>query len=180
MSVYVTHDQVEAMTMGQRIAVMKDGVLQQCDESETVYNRPANKFVAGFIGAPPMNFIDATIIQGDSLIVDAGDFKFPLPGDHPAKALAGKEVTLGIRPEAIFDAKLNNPVATTEFNTFEAKVDVLEPLGPENTAYINSGTHDLLATIDSGTKIKEGERCKFLVNLDALHIFDNDTELAVR
>jgi len=179
-TVYVTHDQVEAMTMGQRIAVMKDGLLQQCDQPEVVYNRPANKFVAGFIGAPPMNFLEATIALNGSLIVDAGDVKFPLPSDHPAKALAGKPVTLGIRPEAIFDANLNNPVAATEQNTFEAKVDVLEPMGPEYTAYINTGTHDLLATIDSGTKIEEGKPNRFVVNLDALHIFDSESEVAVR
>lgn len=179
-TVYVTHDQVEAMTMGQRIAVMKDGVLQQCDQPEVVYNKPANKFVAGFIGAPPMNFLDAKIVLNGSLMVDAGDLRFPLPGDHPAKELAGKRVTLGIRPEAIFDANLNNPVAATDQNTFEAKVDVLEPLGPEYTAYINTGKHDLLATIDSGTKIEEGKPSRFVVNLDALHIFDADSEVAVR
>ena len=76
-TIYVTHDQVEAMTMGQRIAVMKDGVLQQCDRPETVYTRPANKFVAGFIGSPPMNFLDAKVIRNGKLMVDAGELKFP-------------------------------------------------------------------------------------------------------
>jgi len=180
-TIYVTHDQVEAMTMGQRIAVMKDGLLQQCDEPEAVYNRPANKFVAGFIGAPPMNFLDARVERtGDGLFVDTGDFRIPLPGDHAAADRAGQPVTLGIRPEAIFDAAMNNPIASTEANTIEAKVDVLEPLGPEYTAYLFTGTHNVLATIDSGTKIKEGESCRFSINLDALHLFDVETEMAIR
>jgi len=89
-------------------------------------------------------------------------------------------VTLGIRPEAIFDAAMNNPIASTEANTIEAKVDVLEPLGPEYTAYLFTGTHNVLATIDSGTKIKEGESCRFSINLDALHLFDVETEMAIR
>ncbi|MBS1705023.1 MAG: sn-glycerol-3-phosphate ABC transporter ATP-binding protein UgpC [Armatimonadetes bacterium] len=179
-TIYVTHDQVEAMTMGQRIAVMKDGVLQQCAEPETVYNQPANKFVAGFIGAPPMNFMEATIKNDGQLRVDVGEFSLPLPAEHPAKALVNKPVTLGIRPESIFDANLNNPVAGTDANTVEAKVDVLEPLGPEYTAYLNIGKHNLLATIDSATKIKEGGASKFVINLDSIHIFDGETEVAVR
>ncbi len=179
-TVYVTHDQVEAMTMGQRMAVMRDGVLQQCDEPEKVYNFPANKFVAGFIGAPPMNFLEASIVQNGSLMVDAGEFKFPLPGNHGAKELVGRKVILGIRPEAIYDTALNNPVACTPDNAFEAKVDVMEPLGPEYTAYINVGKHNLLATIDSGTKIQEGQTAKFCVNLDQLHVFDAESEVALR
>ena len=180
-TIYVTHDQVEAMTMGQRIAVMKDGILQQCDEAETVYNKPANKFVAGFIGAPPMNFLDATIEQdGSNLVVNIGEAKFPLPADHAAKTHVGKKVTLGIRPESIFDANMNNPVATTDQNTFTASVDVMEPLGHVYTVYLDLGKHRLLATIDSGTGIKERTEHKFSVNLEALHIFDAETEQALR
>ncbi len=180
-TVYVTHDQVEAMTMGQRIAVMKDGILQQCDEPETVYNKPANKFVAGFIGSPPMNFLDTTIVrEGENTFVDATDFRFPLPSTHPAASRVGESMVLGIRPEAIFDAALNNPIASEPQNTFEAKVDVLEPLGPEYTAYLFTGIHNLLATIDSGTKIEEGQKTKFSINLSQLHLFDSVTEEAIR
>jgi multiple sugar transport system ATP-binding protein len=179
-TIYVTHDQVEAMTMGQRIAVMKDGLLQQCDVPEVVYSRPTNKFVAGFIGSPPMNFIDATIVQNGSLTVDAGAFKFPLPSTHPAKALAGKKVTLGIRPEAIADGDTAGNTPKTPENSFKAKIDVLEPLGPEYVAYLHVGDHNIIATIDNSTKIKEGQNAEFFVNLDELHIFDNDTEQAVR
>ena len=98
--------------------------------------------------------------------------------EYQARLISAQDLTDLAR--AIFDANLNNPVAATDQNTFEAKVDVLEPLGPEYTAYINTGKHDLLATIDSGTKIEEGKPSRFVVNLDALHIFDADSEVAVR
>lgn len=176
-TIYVTHDQVEAMTMGQRIAVMKDGLLQQCEAPEAVYHRPANKFVAGFIGSPPMNFLDAKISGGK---VVAGALQFPLKEGHAAREKEGAAVTLGIRPESIYDASLNNQVAATEQNSFMAKVDVLEPLGPEYTAYLYVDGMNLLATIDSSTKIHEGKESKFCVNLDQIHIFDAETEVAIR
>jgi multiple sugar transport system ATP-binding protein len=176
-TIYVTHDQVEAMTMGQRIAIMKDGRLQQCDEPENVYKRPVNKFVAGFIGSPPMNFMDAKIVDGK---VDVGDFQLPLPEGHPAKAMNGKSVTLGIRPEAIFDRNMDAHLKPTAENTIKANVDVLEPLGPEYVAYLKVGNHSFIATIETGTKIKEGQLAEFMVNLDELHVFDAETEEAIR
>ena len=180
-TIYVTHDQVEAMTMGQRIAIMKEGVLQQCDTPEVVYNKPANKFVAGFIGSPPMNFLDAQVVQDEgNLLVDTGEFKLPLPSGHAAGAYVGKQVSLGIRPEAIFDKNLESHVKATSGNTISAKVDVLEPLGPEYVAYLGAGKHNMIATIDTGTKIKEGETAEFIVDLDRIHIFDADSEWAIR
>ncbi|MBC8066046.1 MAG: ABC transporter ATP-binding protein [Chlorobia bacterium] len=180
-TVYVTHDQVEAMTMGQRIAIMKDGVLQQCDIPETVYNLPANKFVAGFIGSPPMNFLDAEIVRdGASAFIDVGDFRLPIPATHPAAAYVGKKVTLGIRPEAILDKALESHVKAEAGNTISAKVDVLEPLGPEYVAYLGAGKHNMIATIDTGTKIKEGQTAEFVVDLERIHVFDNETEQAIR
>ncbi len=176
-TVYVTHDQVEAMTMGQRIAIMKDGLLQQCDKSETVYRQPANKFVAGFIGSPPMNFLDATIRAGK---IDAGSVSFPLPAGHPALVMEGKKVSLGIRPESIFDADLAGTVTQTDSNVFEAVVDVMEPLGPEYVAYIKVGETNLLATIDTATKLKMGDTGRFVVKLEDLHVFDGETEVAIR
>jgi len=177
-TVYVTHDQVEAMTMGQRIAIMKDGLLQQCDTPKVVYDTPANKFVASFIGSPPMNFIPAKITSDG--FVDTGDWKLPLPTGHAALSMGGKEVTLGIRPEEIFDAALETNIDRNEANTLTAKVDVLEPLGPEYVAYLGAGQHRLVATIDKETKIKEAQEAKFIVNINALHLFDNDTEAAIR
>jgi multiple sugar transport system ATP-binding protein len=180
-TIYVTHDQVEAMTMGQRMAIMRDGILQQCDEPEKVYAFPANKFVASFIGSPPMNFLAATIVKdGANLLVDATEVKFPLPADHPAKNFVGESVTLGIRPEMIFDKYIDGPIKATPANTITAKVDVLEPLGHEYVAYLNIGQHNFIATIDTGTKVKEGELAEFVVNLDAIHLFDDKSEQAIR
>lgn len=180
-TIYVTHDQVEAMTMGQRMAIMRDGKLQQCDEPETVYAYPANKFVASFIGSPPMNFLDAKIVsQGGTAYVDVDAFKLPLPATHPAAAMVGKAVILGIRPEEIDDANLATSIPTTEANTITAKVDVLEPLGHEYVAYLGIGKLSLIATIDNETRIKEGQEAQFCINLDRIHLFDVETEVAIR
>jgi multiple sugar transport system ATP-binding protein len=140
-TVYVTHDQVEAMTMGQRMAIMRDGVLQQCDIPEQVYQFPANKFVAGFIGSPPMNFIPAVIKGG---WIDAGDFKLPVPAGNPARDMEGKSITLGIRPEEILDAALPSNVKATAENTVQAKVrlqrgsDTLGTYAPALSTFPNS------------------------------------------
>ena len=176
-TVYVTHDQVEAMTMGQRMAIMRDGVLQQCDIPEQVYQFPANKFVAGFIGSPPMNFIPAVIRGG---WIDAGDFKLPVPAGNPARDMEGKSITLGIRPEEILDAALPSNVKATAENTVQAKVDVLEPLGYEYVAYLKLGGTSLIATLSNETEVKEEKTYPFLINIERVHIFDGDTEVAIR
>jgi len=180
-TIYVTHDQVEAMTMGQRIAIMRDGVLQQCDKPEVVYQKPANRFVAGFIGSPPMNFLEAKLVEeGGQVWVDAGEFRFPVVGNGAARDAVGKDVLMGIRPESIFDASLESHVKPTDFNTFVAKVDVLEPLGHEYVAYLKCGKHNLLASIETGTKIAIDQEARFVVNLEQVHIFDKETEVAIR
>ncbi len=179
-TIYVTHDQVEAMTMGQRMAIMRDGLLQQCDEPEKVYAHPVNKFVASFIGSPPMNFVPGKIsVEGGKAFVDVDEFKLPLGAGHAAASMAGKDVILGIRPEEIFDSNLASNVTSTVENSIMAKVDVLEPLGHEYVAYIGIGKHSLIATIDNETRIKEGQEAKFTINLDRIHIFDAETELAI-
>ncbi len=174
-TIYVTHDQVEAMTMGQRIAVMKDGLLQQCDTAENVYHRPANQFVAGFIGSPPMNFIPARISGGQ---IDTGGLKLPIPNGLDLQE--GRAVTLGIRPESIHDAMLPSPVQAVEANTFTAQVDVVEPLGHEYVTYLTVGGHNLIATIPTGTRIREGDEAQIMLDLHALHLFDTETEEALR
>jgi multiple sugar transport system ATP-binding protein len=180
-TIYVTHDQVEAMTMGQRMAIMRDGVLQQCDEPEKVYQAPANRFVASFIGSPPMNFVSATIVSdGAGSYIDATDFRFKLKPEHPASQMVGKKVTMGIRPEDIFDINVPSNIVPNETNTISAKVDVLEPLGHEYVAYIAAGSQNLIASISNETRIKEGVDAKFAVNLDRIHLFDVETELAIR
>ena len=176
-TIYVTHDQVEAMTMGQRIAVMHNGLLQQCDPPETVYNQPANRFVAGFIGSPPMNFVDGTVSNGH---IDLGPLKIGLPAGHPVRERQGGQVTLGIRPEAIYDAGAKCPVAVTPDNSFDAQVDVLEKLGPEDTAYLDARGLSLTASLDPATRIHAGESAKFALDLDKLHFFDKQTEVAIR
>ena len=178
-TIYVTHDQVEAMTMGQRIAIMKDGVLQQCDQPEVVYRYPANKFVAGFIGSPPMNFLDAKLHQnGSGMVVDAGDIKLPI-ATAPAMS-EGKSVSLGIRPESIFDTNNCGNLKPSAENTFKAKVDVLEPLGPEYVAYLSIGDHTIIATLDNSTSVKEGETTEFVIKLDEVHVFDAESEAVLR
>ncbi len=176
-TVYVTHDQVEAMTMGQRIAVMSNGVLQQCDEPENVYNKPANKFVAGFIGAPPMNFLDGTVTNGH---VDVGAFKIGLPAGNPLKGQVGKKVTVGIRPEDIYDSTTNCPVPLTAENSFDAQVDVLEKLGAEDTAYLVADGLHITATLDPSARIEAGKGSTFAVDLDKIHVFEFETGMAVR
>jgi multiple sugar transport system ATP-binding protein len=176
-TIYVTHDQVEAMTMGQRIAVMSNGVLQQCDEPETVYNRPANRFVAGFIGAPPMNFLEGTVTGGK---IDVGMFTVGLPNGHPARALEGKRVTFGIRPEDIYDATNGAPVPVTAENSFQATVDVLEKLGAEDTAYLDVSGRSLVASLDPASRIEAGTTTTFAFDMDKMHVFDGETEAAVR
>ena len=176
-TIYVTHDQIEAMTMGQRMAIMRDGVLQQCDEPEKVYQHPANRFVASFIGSPPMNFVDATVSAGR---IDAGEFSLMLPAGHPAAAYDGKKVILGIRPEDIADAAIATKVTPTEANTVSAYVDVMEPLGYEYVSYLTVGRITLTATLDKDTKVAAGANAKFVIDTDRIHIFDADTEAAIR
>lgn len=160
-TIYVTHDQVEAMTMGQRIAVMSNGVLQQCDEPETVYNQPANKFVAGFVGAPPMNFMDGKI-EGGKFV--GNGLAFGLPSGHPALAHEGKKVTFGIRPEDIYDASHASAVPITDENSFDAKVDVLERLGAEDTAYLQAHGFNITASLDPDNRLAMGESHKFCID----------------
>jgi multiple sugar transport system ATP-binding protein len=176
-TVYVTHDQVEAMTMGQRIAIMRDGILQQCDVPEVVYQKPANKFVAGFIGSPPMNFLPAKI-NGE--YVEADGVRLRLPDGHAALSRNGQEVILGIRPEAIFHKSNPGHLVPSSDNTFSAKVDVLEPLGHEYVAYLIAGQSKIIATIDNASKPAVDDVVEFVVRIEEIHIFDKDTEEAVR
>lgn len=176
-TIYVTHDQVEAMTMGQRISVMSNGVLQQCDEPENVYNFPANKFVASFIGSPPMNFLEGSV-KGDK--VEVGPMEISLPQGSPARSMAGKKVTVGIRPEDIYDSRSHCPVQPNNSNSFDAKVDVLEKLGAEDTVYLVSENIHLTASIDPATRIHVGEESKFVIDTEKIHIFDGESGMAIR
>jgi multiple sugar transport system ATP-binding protein len=181
-TIYVTHDQVEAMTMGDRIVVMKDGLVQQVDSPMGLYTKPANMFVAGFIGTPSMNFVDATLVKTDGrFAVDAGSFKVMIPANKNSKEwdkYVGKQIVFGVRPEDIFD-KAIPMVPATEENTIKAAVDVIEPMGAIVTAYITTGKHSLVATIDAETKMQEEREMEFVLDMEKTHVFDKDTEQAI-
>ena len=179
--IYVTHDQTEAMTMGTRIAVMKDGILQQLDTPQNLYDNPTNMFVAGFIGSPAMNLFDGTVTgtTGDPWL-DAGAFKLPVPADSKSKVseYIGKTVVFGMRPEDVHDrdyvpGKINGaPVSAT--------VDVMEPMGAEIYLYLMSGKSSYVARVDPRSQGRPGKTMDMVMNLDRLHIFDKQTEKALR
>ncbi len=179
--IYVTHDQTEAMTMGSRIAVLKDGILQQIDTPQTLYDYPDNVFVAGFIGSPSMNFFEATLVREDgNLIVDTGSFRVPAPekykdawGNAPSS-----RVILGIRPEDIYDP--NYAAANIVPVPVDATVDVTELMGNEIFVFLKSGNMDYVARFDPRTSARIGNDMQVIMNSDNMHLFDADTEVAIR
>ena len=182
-TIYVTHDQVEAMTMGDRIVVMRDGLTQQVDTPMGLYTKPVNMFVAGFIGTPSMNFVDATMLkEGDRYIVDTGSFKVMVPKEKDGKrfdSYVGKPVVFGVRPEDMFDKEISSLVKPTEENTVKVMVDVIEHMGSIVTMYLAAGPHNLIATIDAETKAKETTEMEIVLDMEKTHIFDKETEQAI-
>jgi multiple sugar transport system ATP-binding protein len=179
--IYVTHDQTEAMTMGTRIAVLKDGLLQQVDTPQNLYDKPGNVFVAGFIGSPAMNFFDATLVGQDGQVwVDTGVFRVRLPDDRAAtyRPFAGKQVVFGIRPEDIHDAEFVPPGITPA--TVEADVDVTELMGSEVYLYLVTGGKSYIARVDPRTRAHIGNRIGVAMDTSKIHIFDKETERAIR
>lgn len=180
--IYVTHDQTEAMTMGTRIAVMRDGILQQLDTPQNLYLRPDNVFVAGFIGSPSMNFFDATIVEEDGkLFVDGGTFRLSLPPEQEAvlQAYKGKEVIFGARPEDIY-AK---PYLPTGHHLAEMKadVDVTELMGNEVFLYLVTGKKTFIGRVDPRVELRPGDKnAEIAINMDNVHFFDPETERAIR
>lgn len=178
--IYVTHDQVEAMTMGTRIAVMKDGILQQLDTPQRLYDCPANTFVAGFIGSPAMNFFDAKVAGSDKeMFLDAEEFRLPAPPDRREKltGFMGRPVVLGIRPEDIHD----RDYAPGNLNgaPVDVLVDVIEPMGSEIYLHLLSGAKSYVARVDPRSKARPGNSVQVLMNLDRLHLFDKETDRAI-
>ncbi len=176
--IYVTHDQVEAMTMATRIAVMKDGILQQVDEPQVLYDHPANVFVAGFIGSPSMNFFDATLVESDGkLEINTGGFRLEVPEEkaklwQPHK---GKEVIFGIRPEDIH-AKPFVPPEILEAD-MTATVDVTELMGNEIFLYmLTKDNKPFIARVDPRVRVQPGDEVELAVNMANAHIFDPKTE----
>jgi multiple sugar transport system ATP-binding protein len=175
-TIYVTHDQVEAMTMGDRIAVMSDGILQQLDTPENLHERPANLFVAGFIGSPAMNFFPATVTGSPGqAVADAGFFKAPLGGQ--AAAAVGKDVILGVRPEDIDDLAYQRQDGHLPV---EARVDVVEFLGNELQLILAADNQTFVARVSTQTQTRPGATLRVGFNLRKLHVFDKQTEVALR
>ena len=181
-TVYVTHDQIEAMTMGDRIAVMKDGVLQQCAPPMEIYAHPVNVFVAGFIGTPSMNFLKVEVRkEGAGYVLDGGTFQIAAPPAQEGKldAYVGKPVVFGVRPADIFDKGLKNPIEATGGNTIRTQVDVSEPMGDIITLYLTAGVHQIVATVDAETRATDGHTLDVVLDLAKTHLFDAETEQAI-
>ncbi len=169
--VYVTHDQTEAMTMGDRIVVMKDGIIQQNDTPQNLYDFPCNLFVAGFIGSPQMNFIDAVIRkQGSDYIAEFCGSSTNLKANPALDKYVGKTVVLGIRPE---------DVVAGESDGIAAKIDIAELMGAEINLYLDCQGVKLIARTASTFKGREGDTAKFTLKTEKIHLFDKETELAI-
>jgi multiple sugar transport system ATP-binding protein len=182
--IYVTHDQVEAMTMGTRIAVLSAGYLQQIESPSNLYSYPDNIFVAGFIGSPSMNFFDANVIEdGGKPMLDTGDFVIPAPPDreHLVKEYIGKSVVLGVRPDDIHHPEFQPADITPA--TIEANVDVIELMGNEKIVYLSfegGSTSSFLARMDPRAGVHLGGKTGAVLNLDNIHVFDTETEVVIR
>ena len=179
--IYVTHDQVEAMTMGTRIMVIKDGVKQQIDTPQNLYEYPVNLFVAGFIGSPAMNFMDAKLVErGDKVALDCRDFLLDVPEDKAAvyRQHLGEDIILGIRPEDTHDAEYC-PAGINK-SLVEVRVDVTELLGREVVVHLASNNIEFQGIFDPRTAARVGNTMAVAFNMDSMHIFDRQTELAIR
>ncbi len=180
--IYVTHDQTEAMTLGTRIVVMKDGVVQQIDSPQNLYNSPANLFVAGFIGSPQMNFTDAKCeVNGNQVNLKVGPYSIALP-EKKAKVLidkgyAGKTVVMGIRPEDLYDSE--EMLQKYAGSVIEAKVNVYELLGAEVYLYFDLEGAGMTARVSPTTTARTGSSVKFALDVEKIHVFDKDTELTI-
>jgi multiple sugar transport system ATP-binding protein len=179
--IYVTHDQTEAMTLGTRIVVMKDGVIQQVDTPRNLYEKPHNLFVAGFMGSPQMNFLDGVIrINGDEASIEVVGKSIPLPPAKSKKLIDGgydgKTVTFGIRPEDVDDSEVF--VATAKC-VFESTVKVYELLGSEVFLYFDLAEFPITARVDPRTTARPGDVVKFAFDIEKIHIFDKETEKVV-
>ena len=175
--IYVTHDQVEAMTMGDKIVVMKGGLVQQIGDPLTLYNKPVNKFVAGFIGSPPMNFLNVKIEeQTGALYAVEENFKLRLNAVQAAylKVYTGKEMVMGVRAEDLnYDAK------APEDTSINTKVEVIETLGSHTEVYVRTKKHQLVARVGANVDFSVGADCRLVPNLDKLVFFNAETEETV-
>ncbi len=179
--IYVTHDQVEAMTMASRIAVINKGILQQVNTPQVLYDLPDNLFVAGFIGSPAMNFFPAKLVKSDgNLYVDGESFQVKIP-DERSEVYApheGKSIIFGIRPEDIHNPEFTPPSIIAE--SVSSKVDVTELMGNEIFVYLTTGEHVFVARVDPRSRYSMGDEVQVVFNMGNMHIFDRETEEAIR
>ena len=176
--IYVTHDQTEAMTLGTRIVVMKDGIVQQINSPEHLYNKPCNLFVAGFIGSPQMNFLDAVVEKkGADTFLDIAGFKIKLPADKAAavKDYEGKTIVAGIRPEHLLDGRGKED----QFCTITAPIEVRELLGAEAYLYFTLAGKQCTARVASDVDLYVGMTGTMALDLSKLQLFDKETELSL-
>lgn len=174
--IYVTHDQVEAMTMGTRIVVLKDGIVQQMDSPLNLYNKPLNKFVAGFIGSPSMNFIKGEIVQDNGLYFKNGAFQLLLDStrSNNLAKYQGHKITLGIRPEDIVE--VNGPKNSNFISTAQFKVEVVEPMGNELFLYLNTGQQTITVRFNPAIQPKINQNYKVGFDMRKAHFFDSESE----
>ncbi|MCD8355789.1 MAG: sn-glycerol-3-phosphate ABC transporter ATP-binding protein UgpC [Clostridia bacterium] len=180
--IYVTHDQTEAMTLGTRIVVMKDGVIQQVDTPQNLYRSPCNQFVAGFIGSPQMNFLDASVkISGQSVTVQVGNAVIPVPPSRAKPLLEadynGKSVILGIRPEDVHPEPYS--IASMSEHMIQAQIRVYELLGAEVFLYFDYAGAQMTARVAPDTSVTSGDIVRFSFDMEKVHFFDKDTRLAL-
>ncbi|HPE68042.1 MAG TPA: sn-glycerol-3-phosphate ABC transporter ATP-binding protein UgpC [Thermotogota bacterium] len=181
--IYVTHDQIEAMTMADKIVIMRDGRIQQIGDPYTIYNHPANVFVGGFIGTPPMNFADVKVTKGKGGYVlreTSGGFEVTVP-DKLADQVApwnDKEVKFGIRPEDIYD-KLYSMSADDNKNVVKATVEVTEPLGSETILHVVLGQAQVVASVNPASKAREGQQMDLVFDMSKMHLFNPETEESI-
>jgi multiple sugar transport system ATP-binding protein len=180
--IYVTHDQVEAMTLGDRIVVMKDGLIQQVDDPLTIYHRPQNMFVAGFIGSPPMDFFTGALEARDGKLFfretaqNGGGFSVRVADDAPKNLVSyvGKTVKMGVRPEDIVDVEHARQPQPDQ--NVEVTVDVIEPMGSEIYAHLKSSGHAFIARLDPHCRVAQGDKFTAAFNMSKAHFFDPDSE----
>jgi multiple sugar transport system ATP-binding protein len=184
--IYVTHDQVEAMTMGDRICVMKDGDIMQVAEPLTLYNHPANLFVAGFIGSPPMNLFRGTVERGGNqlVFVESGNPATPLrirlddALSTKAAAHVGRPLMLGVRPEDVTDVL--TVAATEPGRTADVKIEVVEPMGAETYLYLDTGANSFIARVRASDRFDTSRQLKVAFNVEKAHLFDVATEQVLK
>ena len=180
--IYVTHDQTEAMTLGTRIVVLKDGVIMQVDSPQKLYNEPQNLFVAGFIGSPQMNFVDAQcVVEGAKASLKFDNYSIELPEAKAKKLIdggyAGKTVIMGIRPEDIYDGA--DELAKFADSVVETDVTGYELLGAEVLLYYTLGGANMTARVDSDTSARYGDHIRLALDTSKIHVFDKDSELTI-